>query len=207
MRSHLRLLALCLFMAGCGAVQPELGTWERTTFWEPFQFNESMEEVTGTATIRELADASDSIVRARVTGVRNSRIIQGESAEDQVAMVCVDLQIEAVIAGTVPDAVCLEFIGGSPAGADAVVQRSVAMGLPRQSVVVFLHEKRGRDEAGLYRVTNSTGLWAATSREALDSPLRPEPPGASGLYAGELEGIGTVPDLARRLAQIGSGGT
>lgn len=197
-----RLLALGLLLAGCGTAEPELGTWERTTFWESFQFGESIEEVTRVESLRELLAESDAVVLGRVSGVRNSRIIQGDAVEDRVAMVCVDVEVDTVLAGTGPAAVCVEFIGGSPAEANALVQRALAVGLPLQPVVVFLHQKRGQGEAGLYRVTNSTGLWGATSRSALDSPLRPEPPRVSGLYDDELAGIGSVAQLARFLGGI-----
>ncbi len=182
-------------------MQPELGTWERTTFWESFQFGGL--EVTHAESLRELGAESDAVVTARVTAVRSSRIVQGDAAQDQVAMVCVDLRVETVIAGAAPESVCLEFVGGSPGSANALVQRALAVGLPHLPIVVFLHEKRGNGEAGLYRVTNSTGLWGATSRAALDSPLRPDPPAMSGLYDADLAGIGTVADLVRLLGQSG----
>jgi hypothetical protein len=199
------LLALCGVLAGtaasCGVVESDLTRPQGTTFWEPFQFGESLEG-SRFETLRELHNASDAVVTARVSGVRRSRVIEGDAAEDQVAMVCVDIQVEAVIAGDAPETLCLEFIGGSLVAAQAIVQRALAVGFPRQPAVLFLHEKLGNGEDGLYRVTNSTGLWAATSRAIFDTPLRPEDPTRSDLYEDELADVDTIAELVELLRRM-----
>jgi len=191
------ILCVLLLTAACGIAQETAP--ERSRFWQAFEFGPAVHEVSRFATLRELFEASDAVVTGRVIGVRVSRVIQGDAAQDQVAMVCVDLEALEVVAGKAPDPVCVEFLGGSPAAAQALVQVASMSGLPSQPAIAFLHEKQGQGEAGIYRVTNSTGLWAATVRSSLDAPLRSETPQAAGLYAVEIGGADISEELLAAL--------
>jgi hypothetical protein len=134
-------------------------------------------------------------VVAHISSVAIGRELHGDAPGDVVVFVHMEIAVEDVIAGAAPQTLPVEFLGGSPEAANLMVARAMAAGIPTREIVVFLHEKDGPGERGMYRVSNSTGLWAATTRANLDSPLRPEPPNVSGLYADELQGLESVEEL------------
>jgi hypothetical protein len=195
------LLIAAVVMA-CGVPLPQA---QRPVFWErlgPFDL-----EVERFDSLLEMMAASDAVVVANVQDVAVSRVLHGDRG-DVVTMIRVDLGVTRVIAGASPEVVPLEFIGGFPEQTAAFVNalREVK---PVDASVIFLHEKQGDDESGLYRVTNSTGLWTASSRANLDTPLREEPPRDSMLYADELLGVGDLNqfiDLLAGYAAVSPGG-
>jgi hypothetical protein len=150
-----------------------------------------------------MLQASDAVVVAKVSGMEIGRTVQGDAPEDVVTYARVDLRVERVLSGEVPDLVPLEFLlGPTPEHAAAELLR-LQRSIPTDPAVFFLHEKQGKGEQGLYRVTSTTGLWAATAREELDAPLQEESPRMSGLYAAELAGVATLQGLADLLAGYG----
>ena len=199
----LLLLTLAAILAGFDLIRVEE---RRGAFWEAFVYGPTVEEVSHFDSLEEMLDASDAVVTGRVRTVALSRIIGAEPGENGLGYVRVELDVDRVIAGEAPALVPLEFIAwGSPDAAGVLVER-LERQLPVDSVLVFLHAKRGANEAGLYRVTNSTGLWAPTTRSLLDSPLRMDTPRASGLYAAELAGITDVAGLVELLAGYAADG-
>jgi len=64
-------------------------------------------------------------------------------------------------------------------------------------MVFFLRHKRGSGEVGLFRVVNSTGLWAPTVRSELDTPLAEAPPDQTGTYRDELSRVTSMDGLKR----------
>ena len=105
------------------------------------------------------------------------------------------LSVVRVVAGDAPAVVPLEFVAG--ARPEQVAQDVIALraAMPHGTALYFLREKRGQGEGGLYRVTNSAGLWTSTSRAALVTPLREEAP-ADGRFADDIVGVGSVSELA-----------
>ena len=192
--------AIAASLLGCQALRVEK---ERGGFWRTFELGPAIEERSHFETIAEMLAASDAVVVARVESVEVSRIFHGDAPGDVLPYVGVRLAIDRVLAGNVDGPVPLEFMaGGTEEGAARLVAQ-LATELPADSAVVFLHAKRAAWEAGLWRVTNSTGLWAPTARAALDTPLRGEAPGPARLYAAELAGIadmGGFVALVERLA-------
>lgn len=169
----------------------------RPPFWErfgPFDL-----EVEHFDSLLELMAASDAVVVASVRDVAVSRVIQGDGG-DVLTMIRVDLAVTQVIDGAAPEVVPLEFIGGFPDQTAAFVD-ALRQIRPVDRIVVFLREKQGEGEVGLYRVTNSTGLWTPTSRADLDTPLREEPPLDAGLYADELINVDKLTALIELLQQ------
>lgn len=191
------LIALAASMVlGSRSASPDGG------FWESFRI--SALTVHRYSTLAEMLEASDGVVVAQVTGVEISRTVQGDAPEDVVTYARVDLSVQRVLSGDVPGVVPLEFLlGPTPVHAAADVLR-LQQSIPRDPAVFFLHEKQGKGEQGLYRVTSTTGLWAATARGQLDAPLQEQPPNESGLYAAELIGVETVQGLADLLERFGS---
>jgi len=178
----------------CGDPIPQA---PRPVFWErfgPFDL-----EVARFDSMREMMAASDAVVVASVRDVAVSRVIQGDG-RDVLAMIRVDLAVTRVLTGAAPEDVRLEFTGGHPDDTAAFVEalRGVMSADPS---VVFLHEKQGEGESGIYRVTSSTGLWTPTSRAHLDTPLREQPPLGAGLYADELVNVDDLDDLIDLLAR------
>lgn len=184
-------LLSAILVVGCTAIDGPT----HDPFWAVFQFGPAVMERTQVASLAELTAASDAVVVARISAVGLGREIHGDAPGDVVVYVRMDLTVERVLAGAAPEALPVEFLGGSPAAANLMVTRARAVGIPTGPVIAFLHEKNGPQERGIYRVSNSSGLWAATTRAGLDSPLRPEPPAASGLYADEIQGRASVAEL------------
>jgi hypothetical protein len=167
----------------------------RPVFWErfgPFDL-----EVDRFDSMLDMMAVSDAVVVASVRDVAVNREIRGQGA-DVVTMIKVELAVTRVIHGAAAEAVPLEFIGGSPDQTAAFVDELNEI-RPVDASVVFLHEKQGEGEEGLYRVMNSTGLWTPTSRANLDTPLREESPLDAGLYADELANIDELNELIELL--------
>lgn len=171
-------------------------------FWVTFAFGPAADEIESYDSIAEMATHSDAIVVGRITSVDLGRVVHGDAAQDVVAYVTLTIATDRLIAGEAPPLVPVEFLGGSPASAEDMVARARAAGLPASQVVAFLHEKAGAGEAGLYRLVNSTAIWAATARSTLDTPVRDLPPSRSGLYRAEvarLAGLGDLIDFIENL--------
>jgi hypothetical protein len=194
------LLVVAGFLTACDTIRIEE---RRGAFWEPFMIEgPAIDEVSHFESLAEMLAAADAVVVARVTDVAVSRIWQGERPGERWPYVRVQLRIDRVISGHAPGIVQLEFLAGGAEQQVPVFVESQKGKLPADSVVVFLHAKGGAGEAGLYRVINSTGLWAPTTRASLDAPLRMEPPPKSGLYAAEIAGIREMNGLVDLLVEL-----
>ena len=197
------LLVVAGVLAACDTIRIEE---RRGAFWEPFVIEgPAVDEVSHFESLAEMLHAADAVVVARVTDVAVSRIWQGELPGMRWPYVRVQLAIDRVISGSAPGIVQLEFQAG---GTEQEVPKFVATQkgkLPADFVVVFLHAKQGAGEAGFYRVINSTGLFAPTTRAPVDAPLRLEAPPQSGLYAAEMAGIGDMNGLVELLIELAAG--
>lgn len=172
------------------------------TFWQRLRV--SALEADHYSSLADMLEAADSVVIASIDTVAFGRTIHGDVPEEDLTYAQVNLRVTRVIAGNAPSSVPLEFIVGlAPDGPEAAIT-ALQASIPQGPAIYFLHEKRGADERGKYRVTNSTGLWARTLRDQLDAPLREESPGASSLYAGELSRVSTIDELAELLASYAS---
>ena len=197
-RTQLAAIGLFIAAAVLGACDTIRVEERRGAFWEAFVFGPAAEEVSRFDSLAEMLEASDAVVVAHVSDVAVSRIFQGDVPEDRFPYLRVQLAIDRVIRGDAPGVVQIEFLGsGTDAQAQALVDELKGE-LPADSVVVFLHAKNGAGEAGLYRVINSTGLWAPTTRTAVDAPLRMEAP-HQGPYAAELARVGDMNGLVELL--------
>jgi hypothetical protein len=185
------LIVLVIAAAALACSAPRPVFWER---FGPFDL-----EVDQFDSMLDMMAASDAVVVASVRDVAVSRVIQGDGG-DVLTMIRVDLAVTQVIDGAAPEVVPLEFIGGFPDQTAAFVD-ALRQIRPVDAIVVFLREKQGEGEVGLYRVTNSTGLWTPTSRADLDTPLREEPPLDAGLYADELINVDKLTALIELLQQ------
>lgn len=162
-------------------------------FWASFRI--TGDEVEGYQNIRDMGSSADAVVLGRLTSLTPSRAVQGDAPEDVVTYVAAGLEVSRVLAGRFGErSVPLEFFISSGELTVGELQR-LETALPQGDVVVFLRAKRGDGEAGLYRTVNSLGLWAASERAALDTPLSEEAPTASVL-ADEVAGIGSVEEMA-----------
>lgn len=193
-------LALAALVTACGGGSEEQTTRtkaaDHASFWPALRV--AGDEVEGYATLSEMAQKADAVVMGTFKSFSPSRTIQGDAPEDVVVYAKGELEIQRNVVGAAPGrTVALEFIL-PPGEADALAGRLSAK-LPRGPMLVFLRAKRGDGEAGLFRVVNSRGLWAATERSAVDTPLAEEPPTSSGLYADERAGVQSVDELAKRL--------
>ncbi|SCL67715.1 hypothetical protein [Micromonospora peucetia] len=165
-------------------------------FWQTFRI--SGDEVEPYVPLGSMAQTADATVLARFGKVGKIRTLTAEG-NDTVHYVSVDLAVTRELAGKggLPSVVPLEFmvIPGRGQSIDDVAGEMSAA-LPKEEMVLFLRAKKGAGEAGLYRVVNSRGLWASTSRETLDTPLAEKPVKDEAQYKSDLAKVSTIPELA-----------
>lgn len=130
------------------------------------------DEAEGWATIGEMKSESDIVGTGTFTSFSLGRTIQGDAPEDVVAYGQARLQLDDTISGKAPDGqIVVEFVLPGDSADYAAIAKGLENNLPQGEVLVFLREKRGSNEAGLYRLVNSNGLWASTTRAPVDAPL------------------------------------
>ncbi|MCA2219245.1 hypothetical protein [Jidongwangia harbinensis] len=144
--------------------------------------------------------SADAIVMGRVVSFGVSRTVRGDHPLDVVVYGSAVVDVRRQVSGRdLGGSVAVEFLlPYQPA--DAAKQAAAFNAeLPRGEALMFLRHKGGA-EAGRYRLVNSAGLWAGTTRAAVDTPLTDEAP-ASSLTAG-LGPVRSVDQLADRLARV-----
>jgi hypothetical protein len=185
-------VAVAMALTACDSTGGQTASSDER-FWS--NFRTSAREAENFPSLKDMEASADAVVTGRFGPFAVGRTIQGDAAEDVVVFLETDFRIGETLAGTdYGSSVPLEFLGpADPNEADDRVQELNAS-LPAQRMVVFVRDKGG-SEAGLFRVVNSTGLWAATSRSPVDTPLAFEVPQETGLYARELARIGSIQEL------------
>lgn len=189
---ELAALALVIFVAaGCGS-SPQQASEE--AFWAQVRLG-GADEVEGYATLAEMTSKADLVVLGTFASVQLSRTIQGDAPQDQVAYALVTVDVaEAANGSEAPSTLPLEFLLPDPSDPSEQVER-MSEHLPKGQVVMMLRAKTGDGESGLYRLVNSYGLFAATGRSVLDTPLAEATPASVGLYAAELGSIESLAEL------------
>jgi hypothetical protein len=198
--AFMAVLALAALVTACGEDSEERTARtkpaDHVSFWPSLRV--AGDEVESYATLSAMARNADAVVMGTFKSFSPSRTIRGDAPEDVVVYAKGELEIQRTLVKAAPSStVALEFIL-PPGEPDALVDQLNAT-LPREPMLVFLRAKRGKGEAGLFRVVNSRGLWAATERSAVDTPLAEESAMSSGLYAKERAGVQSVGELATRL--------
>ncbi len=148
------------------------------------------------ASLDEMKASSDSVVVGTLGGFSVGRQIRGDAAEDVVTFINASILIDKTVAGRdLGESVSLEFLGPAiPDQAEEMVNQLNST-LPKgEAVLLFLRDKAGK-EAGIFRVVNSTGLWAETSRSTLDTPMTFEPPSEESPYEDEIQGIDSLDEM------------
>ena len=170
------------------------GASEPTDVWAPLRVVGPL-EAEHYPTIEAMRDSADAVVAGSFVSF-GTRVFQGDAVEDVLVYLVAMVRVDEVLAGSLPDrTVPVEFLVPSAVADDAPVLATLSATLPRTELVFFLRHKRGDGEAGRYRVVNSTGLWAATGRSDLDTPLTEAPPEAAGTYRDELSHVASLHEL------------
>lgn len=190
-----------LALASSLAIRPR-GVPPADAFWE--RLGIAGLETSNFESLKEMLGASDAVVVAKVASVDISRTVQGDAVDDVVTYAQVSLEVIRVISGDAPAVVPLEFLLGATPEQAAADVKTLRQSMPSGSALYFLHEKRGKGEQGIYRVVNSAGLWTATSRGSLDTPLREETP-ADGQFAAEITNVQSVEEMAELVASLSGG--
>lgn len=173
------VVVLATTLGGCAGDDSRQGS-ER--FWESMRVEG--DEVEPFGSIPDMAERSDAVVVGEFGSLVGDRSA-GDSAP--VNYVQVELRVDEVIAGEVgSDVIVMEFLASGDPGTL----------LPDEQVLVFLRAKRGAGEDGLWRAINSRGLWSATSRADIDTPLNPEPPAEDDRYADLVQQADSITDIA-----------
>lgn len=146
------------------------------------------DEAEGWGTIAEMKADSDVVGVATFLRFELGRTLQGDAIEDVMAYGEATLTFKETISGEAPgEQVAVEFVLPGNVREQAATAERLADDLPVGDVLVFLRAKRGTGEDGLYRLVNSTGLWTATTRAALDAPLADA--GVGEVYPSETKEI------------------
>lgn len=176
--------------------QPADHAAEAVDVWAPLRVMGAL-EAEHFPSIAAMRDSADAVVTGTFVSF-GTRLFHGDAAEDVLVYLVATLRVDEVLAGSLAArTVPLEFLVPSAAAQDAPVLATLATTLPRAEMMFFLRHKRGNGEAGLYRVVNSTGLWAPTSRSELDTPLAEAPPDQTGTYSDELSRVTSMDGLKR----------
>lgn len=181
---------------GPADAQPAGQTGSQTTdVWEPLRVIGAL-EAERYPSIAAMRDSADAVVAGSFVSF-DTRTFHGDAAEDVIVYLVATLRVDEVLAGSLAQpTVPLEFLVPSVVADDAPVLETLAATLPRSQMVLFLRHKGGA-EAGLYRVVNSTGLWAPTKRSGLDTPLAEAAPELAGAYNAELSHVTSMDDFKR----------
>lgn len=161
------------------------------------QFATEADEASYFETLEDVSAASDSVVIGQPLRFRLSRTIQGDAAEDVVSYAAMDVEIVTLVAGRSVDVVPVEFLvnESDPERAIELIE-ALDEALPDQRLMIFLHEKEGEGEAGLFRLTTSGGLWVDTA----SGVIAPLDVNARDRFADELESVTSITELAERFA-------
>lgn len=169
-------------------------------------------------TLAQQTASADAVVLGTFGVLQIDSIVQGDVASDQLTIAVSELRVMRVLAGSVPDeSVTVQFaVPGTVDAARATVEGGGPVS-PEGMAVVFLRdidEEVARlraagnvvpepEEPGRYRSINSLGIWAATPRSTLDTPLALEAPQAYGLYQEALAGVDDLSEFAETVAALG----
>jgi hypothetical protein len=170
-------------------------------------------------TLEDLVAQSDAAVLGTVVDVRVNRVVQGDVSDARAVYAVADLRVERVVAGALDrpaGTIGVELaVAGAYEEALAGVRRAAA-GLPRGQVLAFLisvdrelarQASAGRtprevpEQKGLYIPHSSVGIFAATDRSAVDTPLGEPPSAAAHPYRDELRGVRSVTALAAHFTE------
>lgn len=139
-------------------------------FWDVLRV--AGDEVEGWPTIGEMKESADAVVMGKFVSFALNRVVAGDAAEDSVGYGAAKVQLAETISGmTEGGPITLEFVLPGTAGDFEAVVKELETSLPEGEMLLFLREKRGTGEAGLFRLVNSNGLWTTTSRADVDAPL------------------------------------
>jgi hypothetical protein len=165
----LSALMAVLLVAGCGGNSGGADADGNAAFWDRLRIGG--DEVEGFSTLSDMTRSADIVARGRFVSFARSRELQGDHSQDILTYGAATFVIEDLIRGEFADnELVVEFIiNERPDRVDAFVDAQAAE-LPAGDLVLFLRAKRGAGEAGLYRLVNSTGLWA-TINGRVDAPL------------------------------------
>lgn len=164
-------------------------------FWQAFEIDGDWAEFH--PTLSELAASADGVLVVRLSGIALRPAIQGDAPEDVVSEAQLRADVIAKVQGSV-DAKTIELALIIPnvrnhAQAQTLVDE-IAPLLPIEPVVLIVRERAPQ----LYRPVNGYGLWAATTRSAVDAPLNPESPD-QGLFGPALAHISSLEALTDEL--------
>jgi hypothetical protein len=144
--------------------------------------------------------SADLVVVGHIAEYGISRSIQGDAAEDVVTYSLAEVVVDSVVSGdTSPGSkIPVEFLltAITPKAAAVQVEGARAELTNGDSLLLFLRAKRFKEEAGLYRLVNSSGLWQQVGT-GLVAPLAD--PLDAGKYRAETSGAATVAELAVRV--------
>lgn len=186
-------LAALVGCGGAGAVEPT----HDESFWGPIRI--SGDEVEGYTTLADMARSADVVAVGQATDFGISRKIATDAPEDVVTYGFILFSPAEVLYGTAPDPIPIEFIiNVHPDDVDATAAEQIRS-VPNGDLIVFLREKRGSGEEGLYRLVNSYGLWTELDGD-LTAPAAEDPTEAYERYKTELAAVDSLDDLARAVS-------
>ena len=195
-------ILVLMFVAGMAlsvtASSVQLSGWDHRAsvgdpFWSAVRF--AGDEVEGYATLDEMEDYSDVVLRGHMVDLRVSRQVTYDAEEDIVTYVAADFVPTDEIRGSaMSGSTPIEFMINAPPERVSEVVAKAAARLPADDLVVFLRHKLGQGETGLFRLVNQAGLWKEEGA-MLTAPL------SEHSESSKLTQSSTLDDLVAKLRQ------
>lgn len=168
----------------------EVSTSLTGPFYDLYQ-GESEQDAVRFNSVSEMASASNVIAIGRFVGFGLSRQVPGSVSNPPVTYAAAEFSVEQYAKGQdTGEPITLEFVSSS----DNI--SLIAAALPTERMLVFLSQKTGADEVGLYRLVNSDGLFV----EVQDGIARPFALAESVALDAELQGAETLEQVVSLLS-------
>lgn len=149
-------------------------------------------------TLKDMANSADAVVIGRITDVELAGVLQGEAALDVVVFAKLQFAVDTLVSGKAEEKVEVQFIVPFLPEVAASVVEKMADSIPDSDVMLFLR----KGEAGPYRWVNDLGVWVIKEGQPT-APIALDPGGfrdrfgtAAGRYKTEIEGVGTLDEMA-----------
>lgn len=156
------------------------------------------------SSLSDMFKSADLVVRGNLRDFRLDYVFRGDAPGGELAIATAALDANEVLRGRMSQptvTVAFSIPEASEDDAQEIVQRA-GRELPKGEVLLFLRDIRPESPGTRYRLINSSGMWAATTRSQLDTPSSVATPQESDSpFFDDVRGVQDIDGLAALLRQ------